>query len=201
LLDYSDEALNKSEQLKGHFTIKVDPLASKKWLHEYGFYYTDTLLTPVCKQEQFTPFENKKIALTTGIDRSDIVAVSNGAYHHGRFHRDFSLIREGADQRYDNWLGQLYEKGNVWGLLYDNELAGFFAFQDDQVLLQALKEKFQGKGLSKYFWSEACESLFSSGYHELSTSISAANLAMVNLVASLGFKFKGAVDIYHKLNE
>ncbi|MFB4163954.1 GNAT family N-acetyltransferase [Alteribacillus sp. JSM 102045] len=201
LLDHSEEALQKSERLKGHFTIKVDPLDSKELLHQYGFYYTDTLLTPVCKKDRFTPFVDEKLTLLPDVNREEIIAISKGAYDHGRFHRDFKLERNGADQRYDNWLNQLYDEGNVWGLLYEDDLAGFFAFSKNQVLLQAFKPEYQGRGLAKYFWSRAVSSLFEEGHKEIKTSISAANLAMVNLVASLGFKFADAVDVYHKLNK
>ncbi|SDJ02789.1 GNAT family N-acetyltransferase [Alteribacillus bidgolensis] len=201
LLEYSEEALQKSDHLKGHFTIKVDPLESKQLLHTYGFYYTDTLLTPVCKKERFTPFVDKKLTLLSDVKREEIIAISKGAYDHGRFHRDFKLEKSGADQRYDNWLNQLYDEGNVWGLLYEDELAGFFAFSENQVLLQAFKPEYQGRGLAKYFWSRAVRSLFEEGHVEIKTSISAANLAMVNLTASLGFKFADAVDVYHKLNQ
>ncbi|MDQ0300203.1 ribosomal protein S18 acetylase RimI-like enzyme [Salibacterium salarium] len=200
LLVHSEEALKKSESMEGHFTIKVDPLDSKKLLHQYGFYYTDTLVTPICHRQTFIPFEDEKLTLMFDVNREDIIAISKGAYEHGRFHRDFKLDRSGADQRYDNWLGQLYDQNKVWGLAYDGELAGFFAFSENQVLLQAFKPEYQGRGLSKYFWSQAVQILFDEGYEEVKTSISAANLAMMNLVTSLGFKFKGAVDIYHKLN-
>ncbi|WP_407639160.1 GNAT family N-acetyltransferase [Alteribacillus iranensis] len=186
--------------MKGHFSIKVDPLASKELLHEYGFYYTDTLLTPVCTRDQFVPYDHDKIDVISEVEKGEVIAISEGIYEHGRFHRDFMLERRLADQRYDNWLGQLYDEGTVWGFVYDEELAGFFAYSGNQVLLQAFKEEYQGKGLAKYFWSRSVRTLFDEGHKEVATSISAANLAMVNLTASLGFKFKKAVDVYHKLN-
>ncbi|SDI36445.1 hypothetical protein SAMN05192534_1396 [Alteribacillus persepolensis] len=201
LLQYSAEALKKSNEIRGHFTIKVNPLESKELLHQYGFYYTDTLLTPVCKKEKFTPFVDEKLTLRKDVSREEILAVSKGAYEHGRFHRDFKLPTSSADDRYDKWLNQLYDEGNVWGLFYEDDLAGFFAFSGNQVLLQAFKSAYQGRGLAKYFWSRAMNSLFEEGHTEIKTSISAANLAMVNLVASLGFTFQDAVDVYHKLNE
>lgn len=201
LLELSEEAMQKSEELAGHFTIKVDPLDSKKLLHEYGFYYTDTLITPTCTKEQFNPYSDEKAHITKEVSREDIIGVSRGAYRHGRFHRDFMLDKKSADLRYDRWLGQLYDEGNVWGLIYEGELAGFFAYSDNQVLLQAFKPEFQGRGLSKYFWSPAVDLLFEQGYTKVATSISAANLAMLNLVVSLGFRFTDAVDVYQKLNK
>ena len=42
------EALAHAARTPGHYTVKVDPLASKKALHDAGFYYCDTLLEPHC---------------------------------------------------------------------------------------------------------------------------------------------------------
>jgi ribosomal protein S18 acetylase RimI-like enzyme len=80
-------------------------------------------------------------------------------------------------------------------------VAGFFAFSRNKILLHALSESFRGKGLAKYFWSAACEKLFSQGFSELISSISASNLAVLNLYASLGFRFRKPLDVYHWLFE
>ena len=49
LAEYSEAALQQAAQTAGHHTIKVDPLAYKRLLHEHGFYYCDTLIEPHCK--------------------------------------------------------------------------------------------------------------------------------------------------------
>ncbi|HEX7065743.1 MAG TPA: GNAT family N-acetyltransferase [Bacillales bacterium] len=200
LENHDEETLRATMEKPGHFTVKIDPLASKSLLHEYGFYYCDTLLKPYCWREKFNPFDDEKITLSEKISVNDLIKISNGAYHHGRFHRDFRISREKADIRYDRWLNQLYEENRVWALLYNKQLAGFFAYHDNHVLLQALDKEYQGRGLAKYFWTSACRVLFDKGYEELTTSISACNLVMANLVTSLGFRFGSAVDIYHKYN-
>lgn len=200
LEDARKETLQEAANKPGHFTVKVDPLSSKKNLHDHGFYYCDTLLKPSCKKQKFQPFTDESISLSDGIAVDELVSISSGSYQHGRFHRDFNVKKEWADRRYDRWLAQLYDENRVWGLLYDGVLAGFFAFNGDQILLQVLKPDFQGRGLSKYFWTTACQALFAKGHEEISTSISACNLVIVNLVTALGFRFKGAVDVYHKFN-
>lgn len=200
LEDDQEPTLQETAEIPGHFTVKVDPLSSKKQLLDHGFYYCDTLLKPFCKQQNFRSFMDESISLTDGISVDELVSISSGSYQHGRFHRDFNVKKEWADRRYDRWLAQLYDENRVWGLLYDKELAGFFAYHDDQVLLQVLTDEFKGRGLSKYFWTTACQTLFARGYDEIQTSISACNLVMVNLVTALGFRFKEAVDVYHKLN-
>ncbi|HET7578691.1 MAG TPA: GNAT family N-acetyltransferase [Bacillales bacterium] len=200
LLDTSEETLNEARDIPGHLTVKVDPLQSKQLLHQYGFYYCDTLLKPSCSKETFRPFYDERISMSRDTGLNDLLSISDGVYRHGRFHRDFHLDKSVADQRYNQWLSQLYDKGHAWGLLYDGKLAGFMACENGRILLQALHTNFQGRGLGKYFWSTGCRTLFSAGFDEISTSISACNLAVLNIVTSLGFKIRGAVDVYHKLN-
>lgn len=200
LQDTSEKTLNETRDIPGHFTVKVDPLQSKHLLHQYGFYYCDTLLKPFCHKEDFHPFDNERISLSreTGLD--EFLSICDGAYRHGRFHRDFQLDKPLANQRYNQWLSQLYDQNRVWGLHYDGALAGFIACENGHILLQALHTDFQGRGLGKSFWSTGCKALFNAGFDEISTSISSCNLAVLNIVISLGFKIRGAVDVYHKLN-
>jgi hypothetical protein len=53
--------------------------------------------------------------------------------------------------------------------------------------------------MAKFLWTPVCQALFDAGASEIVSSISAANLAVVNLYSSLGFRFRNAVDIYHRL--
>lgn len=200
IVNPSVETLSRTKNIPGHFTAKVDPLASKQYLHEFGFYYCDTLLKPVCQKEQFHPYDNERISISEDTPLEDFLAVSNGVFRHGRFHRDFNLDPLQADERYDRWLTQIYHEGRITGFLFEGELAGFLACNGNHISLIALEKSFHGHGLAKYFWTPACGTLFARGYNELTTSISACNLAMLNLVISLGFRPREAVDVYHKFN-
>ncbi|HET7616298.1 MAG TPA: N-acetyltransferase [Bacillales bacterium] len=183
----------------GHYTVKVDPLQSKKTLHEHGFYYCDTLMQPFLTEDRFQFYKNSLVGIDSDLSSLDeLSAIANNVFRHDRFHRDFNLSASGAGKRYHNWLRQIHREGQVWPLKYDRRLAGFLASKGGHILLYGVKREFQSGGLSKYFWSEGCKKLFSEGHRELSTSVSASNLAMVNLVVSLGFRFREAVDVYHK---
>lgn len=190
-----------SEKNTGHYTVKVNPLLSKKLLHDYGFYYCDTLIEPYCNTESFREFTKQDISLSESVSLEKFLEICHGAFVHGRFHRDFNLDKNLADTRYNSWLKQLYEQQRVWGLMYQDKLAGFWGFSRNKILLHALSQQYRGKGMAKYFWSLACQELFNQGYTELISSISAANVAVLNLYSSLGFKFRNPVDIYHLLLE
>lgn len=187
----------KREKKRGHYTIKIDPLASKKALHELKFYYCDTLIEPYCTLDTFIPWTHEGISISLDTEFSSFTNIVQNSFSHGRFHRDFMLDRNLANTRYARWLEGLCESEQVFGLIYFDEVAGFFGFSSNSILLHALSERFRGKGLAKYFWSYACQALFEQGYPELKSSISAANMAVLNLYASLGFKFRKPTDVYH----
>lgn len=199
LTEYSAAALQQAAQTAGHHTIKVDPLADKRMLQEHGFYYCDTLIEPYCGLARLRPVLHADATISKEPDAAQAIVICHGAFAHGRFHRDFNLPKEAADKRYDNWLQQLLDKKQVYGLYWKNELAGFVAYDGNSLLLHAVAEKYRGKGCSKFWWSAVCGELLASGHDEVKSSISAGNLAVLNLYASLGFSFRNPQDIYHRL--
>jgi hypothetical protein len=186
---------------KGHYTVKIDPLKSKKTLHEFGFYYCDTLIEPFCTFDNLIRYQTEGISLSKSVDLDHLIETVHGAFNHGRFHRDFNLNRHLADIRYDLWLRELYQSDQVFVLMFFDRVAGFWGYCDHKILLHALSEEYRGKRLSKYFWSIACQKLFEKGYPELTSSISASNLPVLNLYSSLGFRFRKPVDVYHLMLE
>lgn len=194
-----EEVLSGLSAHPGHYTIKVDSLSSAQLLHRYGFYYCDTLLEPFADLRRFIPYPHDQVGIDFGPKTEAILTISHGAFRHGRFHRDFNLDPALADRRYDQWTRQLCAEKNVFGLTLNGELAAFFGYRENRLVLHAVAERFQGQGLGKYLWSRACTELFSRGHEELRSSVSSANLAIVNLYASLGFRFRHPFDIYHRL--
>ena len=187
------------QNIRGHYTIKVDPLWNSKILNDWGFYYCDTLIKPYCSLEKLIIYDHQKVTVDKENCLEELLDICHGAFLHGRFHRDFNLDKKQADRRYNSWLSQLFAEKKVWGLMYENELAGFWGFSDKKILLHALKHSYRGKGMAKYFWSAACQEMFKLGYKEIVSSISSSNMAVLNLYKTLGFKFKNPQDVYHLL--
>lgn len=199
VVEYTEAALREAGRTSGHYTIKVDPLADKRLLQKYGFYYCDTLLEPYCTPQKLKPFSHQDAAISKQAEWDALLAICHGAFAHGRFHRDFNLDKAHADFRYDNWLRQLYEKDAVYGLFWRDELSGFIAHVGNNLVLHAVAEAQRGKGMAKYWWSAVSAGLFAEGHAEVKSSISAANIAVLNLYASLGFSFRLPQDVYHRL--
>jgi len=195
----SPEALAQMRLVPGHYTVRVDPLASKKLLHDSGFYYCDTLLEPHCTVARFLGRRHELAAVTRDPSLESVLAICHGAFTHGRFHRDFNVARACADLRYDRWLAQLHGEGRVHGLVFGSELAGFAAALGGKLVLHALAARFAGRGLARHLWSALCEVLFAAGTDEITSSISASNVAALNLYAGLGFRFREPLDIYHRV--
>ncbi len=199
LTEYSDEALRQAVQTAGHHTIRVDSLADNRLLHEYGFYYCDTLIEPYCNAARLRAAQHPDATISKKVDDKQAMMICHGAFEHDRFHRDFNVPKAAADLRYDNWLKQLLEAQQVYGLYWQGVLAGFICYSGNGLILHALSGEYSGKGLAKYWWSAVCTELFGTGCAEVESSISAANAAALNLYASLGFSFRNPVCIYHRL--
>ncbi|MDZ4076346.1 MAG: GNAT family N-acetyltransferase [Hylemonella sp.] len=197
----SRELLELAARVSGHYTVRVDPLAPKRDLQDCGFYYCDTLVEPYCSKERFTAFDRAAATITQDVPLEPLLEICHAAFSHGRFHRDFNLDPALADRRYDNWLTQLHARNRVYGLMHHGELAGFIAVDGHSLVLHAVAAALRGKGLAKYLWTPVCRELFSQGCGELVSSVSATNLAVVNLYAALGFRFRRPLDIYHRLTQ
>jgi len=197
---YSAAALAQADATPGHQSIKVDPLADKGLLHAHGFYYADTLL-----ETQATPARLHPLAVPAGLaisrqfDQDAALAICHGAFAHGRFHRDFQVEPAAATLRYDNWLRQLIAAGQVYGLFAGGQLGGFIGYSGEMLVLHAIAPSHRGQGLAKYWWRLVIDALLAEGRSQVTSSISAANLAVLNLYASLGFAFRHPQDIYHRI--
>ncbi len=183
----------------GHYTVRVDPLASKKDLHLNGFYYCDTLAEPHCLPASLQASTHPSAGFDPNLPVEPLIAMCQDAFRHGRFHRDFNVDDRLADRRYENWLANLYAAGKVYGLTWEGSTAGFIAHEGGKLVLHALGKTHRGRGIAKYLWSAVCVELVNKGAAELSSSISVANTAALNLYASLGFRFRRPVDVYHRV--
>ena len=199
IVDPDAEVLQSALATPGHYTAKVDPLADKAVLHRCGFYYCDTLIEPWCTVDRLNKFAHDGVSFSTSVPVEELVEICHNAFFYGRFHRDFNIEPKQADARYANWLCELHRAGKVYGLLLNGKVAGFIAHTGGKLVLHAMSSAYRGKGLAKFFWSKVCQHLFEQGHTEIESSISFVNIAVINLYATLGFRFRRPVDVYHRM--
>lgn len=198
LKEYSEKSLRSIQSISGHFTLRLNPLEDKKLINQYGFYYADTLIEPYLRKEFFHKnlVSNYKINLSPDIE--ELIPICRDAFAYDRFHRDPNLKKEQSDDRYVNWLKEFSTKGKVMTTMSENETTAFFCNDKGRLLLHAVSDTFRGKGLAKYFWTEVIDHLFQLGFSEVSSSVSASNLSVLNLYSSLNFRFRNPKEIYRR---
>ncbi|GIO24706.1 GNAT family N-acetyltransferase [Oceanobacillus sp. J11TS1] len=201
LTEYSEAALQATEETEGHFTIKVDPLADKALLHKYGFYYTDTLLEPYCYRNTFLAERAGEVSFYEDYNADEVLAIAEEAFQGGRYHRDFQVPNEMADLRYRNWVKDLIEQNLILAYKQADRVAGFFAYQEENVLLLAMHKDIRGKGFAAPFAAACVKEQFErTNKEQLITSISPSNPASLNVFIGLGFRLRAGKDVYHKVN-
>jgi ribosomal protein S18 acetylase RimI-like enzyme len=196
LTSLDDACLSRLADAHGHFTAKIPPRTDAGPLRRAGFYYCDTLLEPWGKRESLRPAFDPKASFIRDMAWEDLLAIGHATFY-GRYHRDPAISKAKADARYDQWMRELHDEGRIYGLLYDGRPAGFIGEKEGVLVLHAMAAKMRGKGLARALWTLAILDLFEQGRADLHSSVSAGNLPIVNLYASLGFRFRNPLDIYH----
>ena len=84
LTEYSEAAVQQAVNTDGHFTVKVEPLADKRLLHEYGFYYCDTLIEPFCDATRLRAVQHPEATIRKEFEEEQVMAICHGAFSHGR---------------------------------------------------------------------------------------------------------------------
>lgn len=196
LTSVDEASLARLTGARGHFTAKIAPDEDAGPLRRAGFYYCDTLLEPWGDADGFRPAVDPKASFVRDMPWADLLAVGHGAFF-GRYHRDPAISRARADARYDQWMRELHDEGRIYGLLYDGRTAGFIGEKDGALVLHAMASRMRGLGLARALWTLVIRDLLERGRRELRSSVSAGNLPVVNLYASLGFRFRHPLDVYH----
>lgn len=194
----SEEILKNTIQKPGHYSIHISPQTSKKLLHQFGFYYVDTLIEPFCRQRDFIPYEHPQVTLSSEIKIEDFRSICHGAFK-GRFHRDFNIDSKLADSRYNVWLEQFFQERRILGIYFENDPAAFMGYQDDKIQLYASNKQYRSRGFGKFLLGAACQWLLNKKYTEISSSTSISNIPSMNVYIALGFRFRNPSDIYHRL--
>ena len=144
------------------------------------------------------------VRLAAPDDFPDLLRFAGSAFRFGRYHTDPRFPRELADRRYVHWLRTALESADASDLVFvlgsAAQRLGFFhaVLRDgaaDLRLAAADPDSPVGLGLALY--SETLLALQQMGARRFVTKVSAANMGVVNLYASIGFRFSNPEHVLH----
>ncbi|MBI4911091.1 MAG: hypothetical protein HY820_46210 [Acidobacteria bacterium] len=161
-----------------------------------GFYPVDLALEAASTglREQLMLKPRFGLRLARPEDHADILRLAGSAFEFGRYHTDPRFPRELANRRYARWvenaLGSTSADDRVFVMRSQDKCVGFYhAVLSDGVadLRLAAASPSAPVGLSLY--CEALLALQQLGGRRYVTKVSAANMGVMNIYASIGFRF------------
>lgn len=181
-------------------------------LEQVGFYLVECTVVPFIRLQQHEMLEKfeqdrqsflpKKFRTTSVFISTieqphkelaeEIKKVASESFVDDRFHVDANCSTEIADRRFAYWVDDLVNNVNVsFDLMYiQNELAGFMARKNNKLILAGFSKTYRAAGLGEFLWLTSCSIIKNLSFKTAETLISINNIAVLNLYARLGFRFK-----------
>ena len=189
--------------------VPSDALAVVRSLEDGGFRYVELMLTP---WRDLSGWEHRGFGVTRPAQPDDLpqmCAVARRAFRTDRFHRDRRFSREAADGVYDRWVRtwQVEQSHARCSrvLVLDGAVAGFFLLElldpagdgataVAKVILNAVDPSRAGQGHGFRMYCDALDAA-SHDARYCSADVAAANPAVLNLYARLGFQLTSGGDV------
>ena len=179
----------------------------KRHLPEMGFLFVDCTSKVSLPTLQRTPLPQARTALrlADAEDELEICGIAEQSFHHGRYYADPYFPPGKAAARYRKWISNALKNrggvdrvyvlgaaGNVLGF-YHVAIAGTTA----DLRLAAVAPRYQGTLVGIDLYTGMLQTLKDAGVTRAITSISLTNTAVLNVYASLGFRFSEPEYMYH----
>lgn len=130
-------------------------------------------------------------------DLPELAAVAASAFDTGRWHVDPRIGAAASGRRYAHWVERSLAGGPQEVLLAREEgrVAGFFIVEDledgsSYWHLTAVSPTHQGRGWGRRMWASMVGRHAAAGRRSVRTTVSARNLAVLNLYARQGWRFE-----------
>jgi RimJ/RimL family protein N-acetyltransferase len=167
-------------------------------LEAHGFRFVEMVYSPVLAPIVASGAADKELAIASASaeDLHQIEDIAGAAFATGRFKLDWRIDPVASDRRYRAWVRNSFAdaKQQILKAILGGALVGFFIVEerpDGSVYwhLTALAPSRQGKGVGRRLWSAMVRRHLDSGLSRIETTISAHNSTVMNIYASLGFRF------------
>ena len=183
-----------------------DRLTESMLLEQRGFRFIEMVYRPqlTAVREAMFPEDELEISPATDGDLPSIEEIAGSAFKTDRFHLD-PLVDPGfADRRYRHWVRTSLQHPSQRLLKISNagSIVAFFIVErlpDGRCYwhLTAIAPLMQRKGLGKRIWRAMIMHHGHEGIDRIETTISAHNVAAVNLYAGLGCRFQPPAMTFH----
>ena len=178
--------------------LTEDRLDESMLLERFGFRFVEMVLHPHLAdlQTYLCAPQGLHVELADVADLPAIEEIAAHAFGYERFHADPRLVRAAADRRYRVWVRNSHEHPaqKLYKICDGTDLVAFFVTEDkpDGLCywhLTAVSPAFQGRGYGKRVWREMLHFHRREGRTRVGTTIAARNTPVLNLYASLNFRF------------
>lgn len=191
--------------------VSNDALSTTRILEDCGFRYVELMLAP---WRDLSAWEPKHFAVTRPARQEDVegmCSVARRAFRTDRFHRDVRIAREAADGVYERWVRTWCADGSPSHLSLvlpvDGIVAGFFFVQFEEFeahsvragntaafILNAVDPAWTGRGHGFRMYCDALDIVCRESQY-CTVDVAAANPAVLNLWAKLGFRLTSRGDV------
>jgi RimJ/RimL family protein N-acetyltransferase len=182
-----------------------DRLRESAWLEAHGFRFIEMVYRPRFDrlEQEASPAAELVIDRALAGDLPALEEIADLAFTTGRFHLDPQLDRALSGKRYRSWVRSSFANPDhqVLKATLDGALVGFFVVEEADAAaywhLTAMAPAFQGRGIGESLWRAMMARHRLAGVRAVETTISAHNVAVINLYAKLGFRFGEAQMTFH----
>jgi len=185
--------------------IAADRLPEALMLQECGFRCIETMLRPELNLESRSePVVELRIQDATAVEAQRAADIAAQAFGTERFHADPRLGPGLGNERYRRWVASCvgHPRQRLLSVLRGQDLVAFFVVERQTAdlcywHLTAVDPECQGQGLGRQSWMAALQWARHQGCRSVASSIVARNVRVLNLYASLGFRFAAPMNTYH----
>ena len=190
--------------------LSHEMLKESMFLEGKGFRFIETVLHPKLEglKKLNIPHQGLHIAPAVESDIPEIRKIAESAFKYERFHVDSRLNQLCASARYGRWIVTTlnHPRQLLLKVLDKEELVAFFIIEvkeNGNVYwhLTAVAPEYHGRGYGRRTWLEMLRYHCNHGQDGVSTTISARNIPVLNLYASLSFKFAPPDMTFHWMNK
>lgn len=181
-------------------------LAESIFLESKGYRFIEMVLHPVLENLQALSIPKDHLSIEVACERDlpEIERIAASAFGNERYHVDPRLDPKLADLRYARWVRNSFSDPvqRLFRIRDGDRLLAFFIVEsraDGSAYwhLTAVAPEWQGKGYGWRIWQAMLRHHQDEGCVRLTTTISARNVAVLNLYSKLGFGFLPPEMTFH----